>query len=179
MKARLILLLLAIPLTVAGSTNIVIDGGNPRPPVKADSIILCGQSFNATTGYIGPATTLYLGAAVDMTMGGAACDILDSTTEATADAPISTVFPAFSVQGMFCVLSSDPTSDVVVTARSAAADLAPTMTCTIAGTGTATNCSTVNTNPAPVAAAATIAIKVVTLENLSAQDVWCKLFFTL
>src|SRR3972149_3479124 len=104
----LYLVLLALPLTVNGASNIVTDGGNANPTIKWDSIILCGQNFNATTGYVGPGAARYLGGVTDLTMGGAACDALDSTTEATADAPIATDFPAFRVHGMACRISSDP-----------------------------------------------------------------------
>ena len=176
---RIILCLCMLPWTALAAGNIVTNGGSISTVAKQDSIILCGQSFNATTGYVGPGVARYLGGVTDMTMGGTACDALDSTTEATADAPIATNFPAFNVHGLYCRISSDPASDVVLTVRSAAADLSATFTCTIAGTGTATSCTTTNATPSAVAAAATIAVKVVTLEDLSLQDVWCKLFFSI
>lgn len=144
-----------------------------------DSIILCGDSFNTTTGYIGPSAAAYLGSGADTTINSTVCQALDSTTEATADAPISAAFPAFKVHGFWCVLSSDPASDVVITARSAAAGLTPAVTCTIAGTGSATSCRALTSTTTDVAAGATIALQVVTLEDLSAQDIWCKLFFSL
>lgn len=146
-----------------------------------DQIILCGDSFNNTTGYIGPAAAAYLsGGAVDLTMGGTACNAIpESTTETTADEPIATYFPAFKVHGLFCAISSDPTADVVVALRSAAAATTPAVTCTIAGTGTAQSCRALTATTTNIAAGATIAVQVVTTENLSAQDVWCKLYFTL
>lgn len=148
--------------------------------VAMDKIILCGQLVNTSTVYAGPATTVYLAAAsAEAAIGGTTCDGLDSTTEATADAPIATNFPAFKVHGMYCRISSDPASDVVITARSAAADLTPSLTCTIAGTGTATHCRALTATTTDVAAGATIAVKAVTLEDLSAQDIWCELYFSL
>ena len=148
--------------------------------VAMDKIILCGQLVNNSTVYVGPATTVYLAAAsAEAAIGGTTCDGLDSTTEATADAPIATNFPAFKVHGMYCRISSDPTADVVITARSAAADMTPSLTCTIAGTGTATHCRALTATTTDIAAGATIAVKAVTLEDLSAQDIWCELYFSL
>lgn len=148
--------------------------------VAMDKIILCGQLVNNSTVYAGPATTVYLAAAsAEAAIGGTTCDGLDSTTEATADAPIATNFPAFKVHGMYCRISSDPTADVVITARSAAADMTPSLTCTIAGTGSATHCRALTSTTTDIAAGATIAVKAVTLEDLSAQDIWCELYFSL
>ena len=65
------------------------------------------------------------------------------------------------------------------TARSAAADMTPSLTCTIAGTGSATHCRALTSTTTDVAAGATIAVKAVTLEDLSAQDIWCELYFSL
>lgn len=145
-----------------------------------DKIILCGQLVNNNTVYVGPATTVYLAAAsAEAAIGGTTCDGLDSGTEATADAPIATNFPAFKVHGLYCRISSDPTNDVVITARSAAADMTPSLTCTIAGTGSATHCRALTSTTTDIAAGATIAVKAVTTEDLSAQDIWCELYFSI
>ena len=180
MKRLILVLLATLPFFAVADTNVFVSGqSRGLQTMMYDSIYLCGQLVNATTVYAGPGAARYLGAATDLTMGGTACDALESTTEATADAPIAATFPAFRVHGMYCAISSDPTGDVVLTARSAAADLSPTFTCTIAGTGTGQSCSTTNTTTSAVAAGATIAVKAVTLEDLSAQDYWCRLFFSI
>lgn len=173
-----IAILCLVPWAAFADSTIFYASGGKSGTTMFDDIVLCGQLTNASTNYVGPGTATYLGGATDYAIGGTACDALHSTTEETADAPISADFPAFRVHGMFCRISSDPASDVVVTARSAAANLSPSFTCTIAGTGTATSCRTTNTSTSDVAAAATIAVRAVTLEDLSAQDVWCKLFFS-
>lgn len=144
-----------------------------------DKIILCGDNFSTATGYGGPATAAYLGDGSDASINSTACQALDSGTEATADAPITADYPAIKVHGFFCRLSSDPTADVVFTMRSATADLTPTVTCTVAGTGSATSCRALTNTTTDIAAGATIAMKVVTLENLSAQDFWCQLYFSI
>ena len=60
---------------------------------------------------------------------------------------------------------------------SAAADLTPTVTCTVA-TGE-TGCVSIVSSTTDVAAGATMAVKVVTTEDLSAQDWWCKVYLAL
>jgi hypothetical protein len=149
--------------------------------VLMDKIIFCGNSFSSTTGYIGPAATAYLsGGSVDLIMGGTACDAIpESTTETTADEPIAANFPAFKVHGLYCRVSSDPTADVVVAMRSAAAATTPAITCTIAGSGSATHCRALTSSTTDIAAGATVAVAVTTGENLSAQDVWCEMYFSI
>lgn len=144
-----------------------------------DSIIACGQLVSSSTVYLGPSTAAYLGSGADTSAGGTVCDALDSGTESTADAPIATTFGAIKIHGMYCRVTSDPASDVVFTLRSAAADLTPSVTCTVAGTGSSQHCVSTTPTTVDVAANATIAVKVVTLEDLSLQDGWCKIFFSL
>lgn len=145
----------------------------------ADKIVLCGQDANSGTIYGGPAAAAYLGDGNEFAIGGAVCNALDNATEATADAPIAADFPAFKVTGMYCRTSSDATNDQTFTLRSAAADLTPSVTCTVAGTGTATSCSTVTQTTTDIAAGATIAVKSVNTEDLSAQDFWCEVYFVI
>jgi hypothetical protein len=128
---------------------------------------------------LGPAAAEYLGNGTEFEIGGTACNAYDDGTEATADAPIVADFPAFKVTGMFCRSSSDAAQDQVLTLRSAAADVTPSVTCTIAGTGTATSCSTVTSTTTDIAAGATIAVKSVNGEDLSTQDVWCEVYFVI
>lgn len=143
-----------------------------------DKIVLCGQDANSGTIYFGPSTAAYLGGGGEQAIGGAACNALDSATETTADAPITAGFPAFKVLGMHCISSSDAANDQVLTLRSAAADVTPSVTCTIAGTGTATECTSTTATTTDIAAGATIAVKSVNTEDLSAQDVWCQVYFS-
>lgn len=166
-------LLMILCLLIAPFAHAARDGGATTMP--QDSVVLCGQNFNTTTGYIGPAP---FGAGLT-DMGGTVCNGLDSTTEGTADDPVQAQFPAFMVTGFACLLSSDPVSDVVITARSAVADMSPSLTCTVTGAGTDTGCSTTAKTTTDVAIGATIALKVVTLENLSTQDLWCKMYIIL
>lgn len=138
------------------------------------SLPFCGQNFNTTTGYIGPDVASFFGRA-NALLGDATCDGYDSTTEATADRPIKGTFPAFSVVGMLCTNNVDNASDIVITARSNLANLSPSVTCTIVGTGTDQDCYTIVSGVPPiVASGATIATQVVTLEDLSANDVACR-----
>lgn len=143
-----------------------------------DVITLCGQNVSSSTIYGGPAAAAFLGGGAERVIGGTICNALDSTTEATADAPIHADFPAFKVFGFWCYITTDPSNDVVLTMRSAAANLTPSLTCTIAGSGSAKHCSTTTSTTTDVAAGATIAMKVVTTEDLSAQDFWCKAYIS-
>ena len=142
-----------------------------------DKIVLCGQDANSGTVYGGPTAAAYLGGGGEFVMGATVCNALDDATEATADAPISAGFPAFKVTGMHCATSSDASNDQVFTLRSAAADLTPSVTCTVAGSGSATDCSTTTASTTDVASGATIAVKSVNTEDLSGQDFWCQVYF--
>lgn len=143
-----------------------------------EPVTFCGQLPNATTGYIGPALLSFNGTAGDLIMGGTICDGLDSGTEATADAPISTL--AVKALGMRCKqsIASGASETTVYTLRTATADVvttdggATTLTCSING-ATDTECRTVAGTTTNIAAGATLAIKVVASANLSAQDARC------
>ncbi len=163
----------------AESLTILLERTSPGPAGLAQDVILCGQQANAGTIYMGPASGfaaagLYSAGltANDLSyaIGGTGCDALDNATEATADAPLY-ANNAFRVLGMFCEVSSSGANGVALTLRSAAADLSPTATCTVA-TG-ATTCAVALATPATVAAGATFALKVVNTEDLSLQDAWC------
>lgn len=138
-----------------------------------DVIYFCGQQGNNGTIYFSPVLAFLTG---DFTaayvMGDAQCNDLDGATEATEDEPIGYANTAFKVLGMMCEASSTGSNGVVFTLRSAEADLTPSMTCTIA-TG-ATSCTSVTSSTTDIAAGATLAMKVVNTEDLSAQDGWCK-----
>jgi len=139
------------------------------------AVPFCGQNVNNTTVYVGPALDNLFGQRAAIP-GDTYCDTLDSTTETTADFPLDANWPAFKVLGMTCWVTSDPTADVVFTARSAAADLTPSVTCTVAGTGSSQRCVSTTKTTTDIAAGAAVAIKVVTTEDLSLQDVGCKLY---
>lgn len=138
-----------------------------------DVIYFCGQQVVTGTVYFGPVTAFLTGDySAAYVMGDAQCNALDNTTEATADAPIGYANTSFKVLGMMCEASNSGSNGVTFTMRSAAADLTPSMTCTVA-TGD-TSCTSVASSTTDVAAGATVAIKVVNTEDLSAQDGWCK-----
>ena len=136
-----------------------------------DQYVLCGQNVNNSTIYGGP--VIQGGASV---AGQTTCNALDDTDEGTADTPLQPGFPSFKVVGLLCTVSSDASNDVVFTLRSAIADLTPSVGCTVAGTGTAQHCFTTDTTSVDVASGATVAVKVVTTEDLSAQDFRCEVF---
>jgi hypothetical protein len=168
---------------VSSSVNFSILGRNA---VEAEAfatmtgkIVLCGQLVDAgsTNTWVGPAAAEYLGNGTEFAIGGTACDALDSeANSAGADEAISAAFPPFKVTGMQCVVSSDPTNDVVITLNSAAAVLTPSVTCTIAGTGAAQGCSSITTTTTDIAAGATISAAIVYSEDLDLQDVWCQVY---
>jgi hypothetical protein len=139
------------------------------------TVILCGQLISTGVSYLGPSVAAFLGSGADTTAGGTVCDALDSTTEATADAPIFTSV-AFKVTGMYCKASDDGALGVVFTLRSAAANVSPSITCTASGSAGASDCRTNTGTNTDIAAGATIAVSAVTGEDLSTQDGWCMLF---
>ncbi len=153
--------------------------------VMHDSVIFCGDLENAGTNYYGPAQPPFIGDFgadggsddKNFSNGGTLCSALDNTTEATADAPLTGLLnTALKVTGMRCYLDIEPAADVVFTARSAAADLTPSVTCTVAAAGTVTSCSTTVGSTTDVAAGATVAVKSVTTDNESVINGWCKLY---
>jgi hypothetical protein len=142
-----------------------------------DVVHFCGQQANNGTIYFGPVTAFLTGDySSAYVMGDAQCNALDNATEATADAPVGYGNTSFKVLGMMCEASSSGSNGVSFTLRSAEADLTPSVTCTVA-TGE-TTCSTVTASTTDVAAGATLAMKVVNTEDLSAQDGWCKVFIS-
>lgn len=170
-----------VPSALKISTDTVeIDGtlktGGFDAVLNAE-LILCGQQANNGTIYMGPELGSIDGTHTDGSIGGTACDALDNATEATADAPIGFANNGFKVYGMLCEVSDSGSNGVTITGRSAAANLSPSMSCTIA-TGD-TSCVDVLASPASIAADATVAIQVVNTEDLSLQDAWCKWFIGL
>lgn len=164
----------ALKLGTAGVTvdGLLTTGGFDA--VLSTDLILCGQQPNNTTGYAGPALGWIDGTGTDSSIGGTACDALDSGTEATADAAIGFANNSFKVYGMLCEVSSSGSNGVAISARSGAAALSTALACSIATS--ATSCAAVLSSPVTIAAGATVAIKIVNTEDLSAQDAWCRWF---
>lgn len=169
--------------TTAGNAALVLPTNSVALGTEvsgfAEPVTFCGQLPNATTGYLGPGLLGLDGTPTDYIMGGTACDGLDSGTEATADAPLSTL--ALKVVGMRCKQSaaSGASETTAYTLRSAAADVvttdggATTLTCNIDG-ASATECRVLAGTTTNIAAGATMAVKVVASANLSAQDARCQ-----
>lgn len=139
-----------------------------------DSIWTCGQLANNGTVFSGPVVQFLAGDyTTSFVMGGAGCDALENADEATADTPVGWANTAFKVTGMVCEVSSSGANGVVLTARSAVANLTPSITCTVP-TGQ-TTCSTTTGSTTDIAANATIAVRATDTENLSAEDYSCKI----
>ncbi len=94
------------------------------------SVTICGDldTINNTTLYWGPETTV----AASATIGGLQCDTTQAgnATEATVDEKLFNA-KAFQVIGMVCH-TVDLGTSVIFTLRSAAANLTPSVTCTVA-----------------------------------------------
>ena len=136
-------------------------------------LITCGDGVSSSTNYQGPHIAAWRGLAADTSIDGTVCDTFDSTTEATADAPLPDGIGDFWVTGATCCVDADPAAATTFTLRSAAADLNPTGTCTIAAAGTAQCCEIRFTTFPKVTSGATVASKVVTGEDLSTTGVGC------
>jgi hypothetical protein len=157
-------------VTIASDGSFVLNTGN-LDGLGGMEIILCGDLENAATNYLGPATEAFYNGGADYSPNSTACDALDSTTEATADAPIMTN-TTFKIAGMFCHNDDAATGNIVYTMRSAAADVTPTVTCTVA-TGES-DCWAQTATSTDIAAGATIAVKAVPAADESSNDGWCK-----
>lgn len=140
------------------------------------NITFCGDDGGANnTNYMGPATPMWTGDVGAYVLASGTCSALDNATEATADAPVSTL--ALAVKGMRCITDQTlgASESIVYTLRSAAADVTPSVTCTI-GTG-ATECrSNVATN---IAAGATMAVKQVLTSDNAVGHGWCQITVSL
>ena len=185
LAAALVALVLAVAPAFAATTarhgfnytdhegmNTTIDRMDQKLPLTSQGrpsfdIFFCGNAPNNTTQYFGaPDATNLMG------FGGTACDAEDDTTEATAD---DVVWSApLKVLGMCCRISSSGSNGVTLTLRSAAADLSPSLTMTIP-TGATNGCAypTSDTTLPTVAAGATMAVKIVSTENIATVDTGC------
>jgi hypothetical protein len=136
------------------------------------ALVVCGDDAGTTvTNYLGPSLPSWTGDGTDWSLASAACSALDSTTEATADAAVSTL--ALRVYGMRCKSDSTQAAaeSLTMTLRSAAADTAPVVSCAIgeAATECRSNVSTA------IAAGATLAVQVVPAGNNAAGHIQCVL----
>jgi len=144
----------------------------------ATVVRFCGDLANATSSYLGPGLLGLNGAPTDYTIAGTACSGLDSTTEATADAPISTL--AVKVLGMLCKQAPAPGAgnSVVYTFRDNAADAVTTdgggttISCTISG-ATATECRSIAGSTTDIPAGDPVAVKALASYDASTHDAAC------
>lgn len=175
----------AITLTTddTGTAEAVLPVNSVGPTefgVHTEELIICGENAENSTVYFGPATGPFGGDGSDISRGSAGCDALDNATESTADAAVSTL--AMKVHGFRC--TSDATmgsgETQVFTLRTAEGNAittdgaSTTLTCTI-GEG-ATECRTNDSTTTNIAAGATVAMKVVAVDNnADGDESWCKL----
>lgn len=166
--------------TFTGDGEVALSENSIGPDEAAlmvEQVIFCGDNANDGTIYGGPNTTLLGGDySASSALNSAACQALDSATEATADAALF-ANTAFKVDGMFCKVDSSGSNGVTFTLRSAEADTTPAISCTIATSET--TCTSTTGSTTDIAAGATVAVKSVTTEDLSTNDFWCKVFITL
>jgi hypothetical protein len=168
----------------AGDAEVALSENSIGPDelaVITMTVDLCGQNDENGTVYFGPhLTDNWLENEDDITdgsIGGSICDGLDNGTEGTADAPLTGVL-AYKVLGMYCftdgTLAAGET--LVFTARSAAADLTPSVTCSLAVGET--SCVSVTGSTTDIADGATIAVKAVQVSNNSDDNSWCRVFIS-
>lgn len=144
----------------------------------AEIVNFCGDLTNATTSYLGPGLAGLNGTPTDYVIGGAACSALDSTTEATADNPLSTLDT--KVTGMRCKLSAAPGAgnSISFTLRANAANAittdggGTTVSCTISG-ATATECRTIAGTTTNILGNQPVAVAALPTYDASAQDARC------
>lgn len=137
-------------------------------------VIFCGDLPNNTTLYYSPANGygagLFNAFGGSYALAGAGCAAEDNATEGTAD-EVMYANNALKILGMACTVTSSGSNGVVINMRSATASLTPDVTITIP-TATTTG-ATVTGSTTDISAGATVAIRVIATEDLSAQDVWC------
>jgi len=156
--------------------------------IKADElnaitmpVDLCGLNAENGTTFFGPhLTDNWLEAENDITdgsIGGTLCDNLSNTSEGSADAPLPGI-GAYKVLGMYCITDGTLGSaeTLVFTARSAVADLTPSVTCSLAEGET--SCVSVVGSSTDIAAGATVAIEVIQSSDNSDDNSWCRLYIS-
>jgi len=136
----------------------------------------CGQGVNGSgPNWLGPVPIGSNGA--DYTTGAAGCDALDSTTEATADAPVDAF--AYTVIGMVCSVTDGGTDDTYTfQARDDTADVTGA-TCAVTLNGAGTETCSVSGIAVAVAAGSAVAVsQIATDDDCSACDAECLVFVT-
>ena len=171
-----------ITLTNSAKPSIAIASDGPLTIDSASidglggyEVIFCGDLLNATLNYMGPATEAWYHGGADYSPNSTACDALDSTTEATADAPIFSN-TTFRIDSMLCHVDDAAAANVVFATRSAAAATTPSITCTIA-VGEQ-DCLAQSSTSTDIAAGATVAIIVTPAGDESLNDGWCKILIS-
>lgn len=167
--------------------RVVPPSKNGRPIMSA---VFCGQLANAVLDYLGPvevqdASAGGEGLAGPIDAGSTVCNAADSTTEATADAPIftnTTIYPL----GMYCRAVTDAgatgsgTLGVEFALRVNAAAPSTALSCRVE-TGQI-DCAAwydKDTDLPAVAGAVPMDVRATPgAEDLSANDGWCRVFFT-
>jgi hypothetical protein len=154
-------------LDAAGAINVGVN----------TDIVLCGDLPNNTTNYTSPVSgfpsgEMYVNSVSNLSfaLAGSGCAAEDETTEATAD-DVLFANNAVKILGMYCAVSGSGSNGVVLNLRSAAASLTPDITVTIP-TGSTTGATSAITTT-DIAAGATFALRSISTEDLSSQDVWC------
>ncbi len=139
-------------------------------------LVYCGQAAENGTIYLSPTAGVNgvdFGDGADYSISGTACDALDGATETTQDL---VVFPerGFRVTGMYCQVAGTlgAAETVVFTYRAAAANVSPSLTCTVSVgqrgcVALAASATTVGSNVATAMQAAE------TSDNAD-DDLWCQ-----
>ncbi len=164
-----------------GDSEVVLPENSIGPDEIAGlltmNVELCGELDENSTTYMGPHITDHWlevnDSITDGSIGGTLCDGLESGTEGTADAPLPGLL-GYKVLGLFCKIDGTLASSetVVFTVRSAAADLTPSVTCSLAEAET--SCVGVTGSTTDIASGATIAVKAVMVSNNSDDNAWCR-----
>lgn len=141
-------------------------------------VIFCGELAENSTTFLGPSTGSMGGNGADLSIGSSACDALDNATEATADAPISTLVT--KVIGFRCVTDGTlgASETLTFTLRTAAADVVTTdgaqttLTCALAAGET--ECRAIAGSTTNIAASATLAMQATEASNNADDNAWCE-----
>jgi hypothetical protein len=135
-------------------------------------VLFCGENAENGTTFFGPSTGAFGGNGADLSIGSAACDALDNTTEATADAPIFTLVP-FKVTGMYCKTDGTlgASETLTFTLRTAAGATVPSVTCALAVGEQECRANIPTTTD--IAAGATIAVQATESSNNADDNGWC------
>jgi hypothetical protein len=177
---------LALPL-MAGNVHIVpperdensVDGDQSYY-TGGDYVLFCGRLVddaapNNEETFIRPVQLTYIGVYSQVSIGTAAtCDTYDDEQESAVEQALLSKGPAYKVSGFFCIINTDPGSDVTFTFRNEQADTTPVLSCTIPGNGTSKSCATSEATTTDIPVQGKIAMKVTMAENLDAFDAWCR-----